>query len=200
MDVHRETGSAAGLGRVKTLGREEYVERPSFPAPMSWQAMARRFGNRAAGRTRFPSVNALSEFLHGQGQEHASRLPRWHGRSPSETGQDLSSAEGFKVVPKIRLSGVGVLAAHCRGGCHAPYGRKSAEATVGFLTRTRPTKVGRSAIIASRWLSTGKFCRTFLAPRNVRDDVTARRLMRGRRTALLGPKVRTTNRAPVERP
>src|SRR5262245_20099755 len=35
---------------------------------MSWQAMARRLGSRGAGRTRFPSVNALSEFLHGQGQ------------------------------------------------------------------------------------------------------------------------------------
>src|SRR5215813_8655132 len=35
---------------------------------MSLRAVARQHGNRGAGRTRFPSVNALSEFSHNQGQ------------------------------------------------------------------------------------------------------------------------------------
>jgi len=60
--------SQLGLGRVKTLGREEHVERRYSPDTMSSQAMASPLGNRGTGRTRFPSVDALSEFLHGQGQ------------------------------------------------------------------------------------------------------------------------------------
>jgi len=58
---------SAQLGRVKTLGREEQVERRSSPATMSSQAMASPLGNRGTGRTRFPSVDVLSEFSHSQG-------------------------------------------------------------------------------------------------------------------------------------
>jgi hypothetical protein len=39
---------------------------------MSLRAVARQHGNRGAGRTRFPSVNALSEFSHNQGHKRAS--------------------------------------------------------------------------------------------------------------------------------
>jgi len=45
-----------GLGRVKTLGRQEHVERRSSSATMSSQAMASPHWNRGTGRTRFPSV------------------------------------------------------------------------------------------------------------------------------------------------
>src|SRR5262245_9450033 len=74
--------SAVGLGRAKTLGREEHVERRSSPATMSSQAMASPLGNRGTGRTRFPSVDALSEFLHGQGHVWTAPLRQvlsWHG-------------------------------------------------------------------------------------------------------------------------
>ena len=52
--------------RPNRLGRESLVERPTFPVQMSPQAWERRLGNRGASRTRFPSVNVLSEFLHGR--------------------------------------------------------------------------------------------------------------------------------------
>src|SRR5262249_57757868 len=64
-------------GRVKTLGHAERIERRSSPAPMSSRAVARQHGNRGAGRTRFPSVNALSEFLTQPGR--VSLIDgRWH--------------------------------------------------------------------------------------------------------------------------
>jgi hypothetical protein len=62
-----------GLGRVKTLGRQEHVERRSSSATMSSLAMASPHGNRGTGRARFSSGNALSEFSHGQGQEQKLR-------------------------------------------------------------------------------------------------------------------------------
>ena len=39
----------AAAMRPKALGREEHVERPSFPAPTTWQAMARRNGSTGPG-------------------------------------------------------------------------------------------------------------------------------------------------------
>jgi hypothetical protein len=51
--------SPPGLGRVKTAGRAEHIERRSSSAAMS-RAMASPLENRGAGRTRFPSVNVLS--------------------------------------------------------------------------------------------------------------------------------------------
>jgi len=60
--------SLLGLGRVKMLESEEHVEYASSLPPMSSQAIARQLGNRGAGRTQIPSVGALSEFLHTQGQ------------------------------------------------------------------------------------------------------------------------------------
>jgi hypothetical protein len=52
----------------KSVGRAEHVERrfSSAPCPrLRWQT---RLETAAAGGTRFPSVNALLEFLHTQGQ------------------------------------------------------------------------------------------------------------------------------------
>jgi hypothetical protein len=40
-----------GSWTCQNAGREEHVERPSFPGPMSWQAMSRRLGNRGADGT-----------------------------------------------------------------------------------------------------------------------------------------------------
>jgi len=60
-----------GLGRVKMLKREEHVECASSLFPMCSQAIARQLGNRGAGRTQIPTVGALSEFLHTQGQTRA---------------------------------------------------------------------------------------------------------------------------------
>jgi hypothetical protein len=65
--------TALGLGRVKMLEREEHVECASSLPPMSSQAIARQLGNRGAGRTQIPSVGALSEFLHTQGQTETFR-------------------------------------------------------------------------------------------------------------------------------
>src|SRR5262249_58629415 len=66
--------AALGLGRVKTLGREEHVERRSSSVAVSSRAMANPLGDCGADRTRFPSVNALSEFSHGEGQEETRIL------------------------------------------------------------------------------------------------------------------------------
>ena len=61
--------SGLGLGRVKTFERAPQVER--FPSPLSnvRAGKGKTFRKTAAGRTRFPSVNALSEFSHGLGHE-----------------------------------------------------------------------------------------------------------------------------------
>src|SRR5215470_6269612 len=64
----RRAMSAVGLGRVKTPERQELVEGCSSPEPMTTGAMASRLGMRGTGRTRFPSVNVISGFSHGQGQ------------------------------------------------------------------------------------------------------------------------------------
>src|SRR5215831_19847997 len=71
--VARLPSTARDPGRVKTLGREEHVERPSSSAQMSSRAMASQLGKRGSGRTRFPSVDALSEFLHDQDPNRTSR-------------------------------------------------------------------------------------------------------------------------------
>jgi len=55
------------LAVSKRWGGEEQVERRSSPATMSSQAMASPLGNRGTGRTRFPSVDVLSEFSHSPG-------------------------------------------------------------------------------------------------------------------------------------
>jgi len=84
--------SLVGLGRVKTLEREEHVERCPPPGPMCWRAVTSQVGNRETSRTRFPSVNALSEFLHNQGHyrecgEHANRVSK-----PSDSGRSACAA------------------------------------------------------------------------------------------------------------
>jgi len=88
-----------GLGRVKTLGREELVERPSSPASMSSRAMASELGNRGAGRTRFPSVNALSEFLHGQGQMQSINDVQLRGSYTPYSCRDCCTAVDGASVP-----------------------------------------------------------------------------------------------------
>ena len=54
-----------------------------FSALKSSRAMAREHRNRGDGRTRFPSVNALSEFSHNQGQiqNKMDATKRGHRRS-----------------------------------------------------------------------------------------------------------------------
>jgi hypothetical protein len=52
--------SGAGLGRVKTLERQELGERSSSPVPICWAIGHKKVENRGAVKTRFPSVNALS--------------------------------------------------------------------------------------------------------------------------------------------
>jgi len=52
----RCSAEVTDLGRVKTLGRQEHMERRSSSATMSSQAMASPHGNRGTGTTRFPSV------------------------------------------------------------------------------------------------------------------------------------------------
>ena len=68
--------SGLGLGRVKMLESEEHVEYASSLPPMSSQAIARQLGNRGAGRTQIPSVGALSELLHTQGQAQTKQSGR----------------------------------------------------------------------------------------------------------------------------
>ena len=63
--------SPKGLGRVKTLEREEHVECASSLTQMSLPAIARQLGNRGADRIPIPSVNALSEFSHTQGHKQS---------------------------------------------------------------------------------------------------------------------------------
>ena len=87
--------SAWGLGRVKTLGREEHLERRSSPATMSSQAVVSPVGNRGTGRTRFPSVNALSEFLHGQGSKAVERGRR------NDTGTALPLLPHLRTCPGV---------------------------------------------------------------------------------------------------
>src|SRR5215471_14886833 len=53
---------------------------------MSLRAVARQHGNRGAGRTRFPSVNALSEFSHNQGQLLTPPTGVGHSRIPPVSG------------------------------------------------------------------------------------------------------------------
>ena len=65
--------SAAGLGRVKTLSHGERLERSSSPASVVLASQVRRFGKRGTGSTRFPSVNALSEFSHNHDHVQSSK-------------------------------------------------------------------------------------------------------------------------------
>jgi len=70
---------------------------------MSLRAVARQHGNRGAARTRFPSVNALSEFSHNQGQfadlkETLNKLQFW---SPATAGADAPCAWPDQVVVGI---------------------------------------------------------------------------------------------------
>ena len=74
------TTEAVGLGRVKTLEREVRIERPFSPAPMSQQEMAIRLEDCGAGRTRSPSVNALSQFSHNQGQSKSGTVIKLQDR------------------------------------------------------------------------------------------------------------------------
>jgi hypothetical protein len=56
--------------------------------------------NRGAGRTRFPSVNALSEFSHSQGHEQTCWRVRWDGESDSVTGRSRCSAANGRLWPR----------------------------------------------------------------------------------------------------
>ena len=100
--------SGRGLARVKTLGHAERVERLASSAAISSQATARQNVKRGADRTRFPSANALSEFLHGQGHGRTQKRPGrdsylasvqppgpdqpWHSAQPSAVCQLLTNA------------------------------------------------------------------------------------------------------------
>src|SRR5262245_59540733 len=67
--------SAVGLGRVKTFERPAQVERSPSPASNVRAGKCKTARKTAAGRTRFPSVNALLEFSHNQGQFETPRSP-----------------------------------------------------------------------------------------------------------------------------
>src|SRR5215470_7288400 len=68
---------------------------------MSSRAVARQHGNRGAGRTRFPSVNALLEFSHNQGQGRTSRhrcpAPPGATAPPPATDQPLDTSPNGAV-------------------------------------------------------------------------------------------------------
>src|SRR5262249_40080245 len=68
--------SLMGLGGVKTFERAALVERFPSPASNVRAGKGKTVWKTAAGRTRFPSVNALSEFSHGQGQHLPNRMRR----------------------------------------------------------------------------------------------------------------------------
>src|SRR5262245_57000203 len=90
--------SSLVLGRVKTLGREEQVERRSSPATMSSQAMASPLGNRGTGRTRFPSVAVLSEFSHSRVQAPTSVEHAPKGACSSEAASQAAKESSGPVA------------------------------------------------------------------------------------------------------
>src|SRR5262249_48399680 len=71
---------------------------------MSLRAVARQHGNRGAGRTRFPSVNALSEFSHNQGQGRSWHRCVWLVSCTSDPCPSCCSAEIYRCVPRTVLS------------------------------------------------------------------------------------------------
>src|SRR5215831_13602685 len=63
---------------------------------MSLRAVARQHGNRGAGRTRFPSVNALSEFSHNQGRQETKT------RAPPQPPSVSSSSKADVICPDLQ--------------------------------------------------------------------------------------------------
>jgi hypothetical protein len=60
--------------------------------------MSQQLGNRGAGRTRFPSVNALSEFSHNQGHELSKWLTGYPARLPPLYPQNRASIRGLRQL------------------------------------------------------------------------------------------------------
>jgi hypothetical protein len=75
--------SARGLGCAKTLGRQAHVEQPTLSTPKVLVNNRKTTRKQRRGRTRFPCVNAISEFLHGQGQKRSP--PYQHKTVPVRT-------------------------------------------------------------------------------------------------------------------
>src|SRR5262249_62027945 len=77
------------------------------------RAVARQHGNRGAGRTRFPSVNALSEFSHNQGQFDPFVQGVGYGESNTVTGRgSLGDPKGERVEAHRTLSAASQRTAH----------------------------------------------------------------------------------------
>src|SRR5689334_18908858 len=127
------------------------LECASSLPPMSSQAIARQLGNRGAGRTQIPSVGALSEFLHTQGQQREWDHGAERVRKTLDNGRDCRSA---KAGRSGRVEdGRGSLGPKA----NAPFSHPSSSNRacrfpalgfpIGFTTR--PTIVGRIMLASS---------------------------------------------------
>src|SRR5215831_9127575 len=107
---------------------------------MSSRAVARQRGNRGAGRTRFPSVNALSEFSHNQGQLRSILPTAQHFESMSAYVDTRHAVSGLKTGGSVPLRDQ-IAAVTSHQPTHPPYHNQ----LPSFTGRSRQHKRGNQA-------------------------------------------------------